>query len=456
MRKSFFIAIMLVGTLCLHAAPKYIFYFIGDGMGTNQVLAAEMYKAELEGKIGRVPLVMSQFPFGGLLSTFSAKNGVTDSSAAGTALACGEKAINGQLGLNAAGDTLQSIVEVLGEKGWGTGVCSSSGVDHATPASFYANCDDRGNYYEIACQLTRTDIHFFGGGDFHYTRPEGNPTAPSVYDLATENGFTIVRGVAGYQALTTAPEKLILFQDEKSGSLPHAIDHKEGLRLHEIVATGIQHLSQHERFILAIEEAEIDWAGHSDDGRTVIDEVLEMDKAINEAYQFYLQHPDETLIIVTADHETGGMIIGNGDDNIHLALLQHQKSSLGILSDKLKALYTEKGKKIQWEDVKALLTAELGLYGAVEVYADEDARLQEIFQRSKRNKDKDVETLYKTFSELSGAAVNLLNTKAGLNWMGEAHSAAPVPIFAIGAGAERFSGFHDNTEIKQIILDLVK
>ncbi len=456
MKKSLLISMALFCTLCLSAQPKYIFYFIGDGMGPNQVLAAEMYKAELQGKIGRERLCMTQFPFAGLISTYSAKNGVTDSSAAGTALACGQKCINGQLGLTAAGDTLTSVVEDLRAAGWGAGVCSSSGVDHATPASFYANCDDRGNYYEIARQLTLSDIHFFGGGDFHYARPKNNPEAPSVFDLAEERGFTIVRGLKGYEALSSAPEKLILFQDQPSGSLPHAIDHKEGLRLHEIVATGIDYLSHHDRFILMVEEAEIDWAGHSDDGRTDIDEVLEMDKAIYEAYKFYLQHPDETLIIVTADHETGGMVLGNGSDELNLQVLQHQQSSIGIISDKLNGLYKEKGKKLEWNDVQALLTAELGLYGAVEVEAEEDARLKEIFQRSQQKKDKDVRTLYKTFSELTAAAVDILNTKAGISWMGEAHSATPVPIFTIGVGAERFSGFHDNTELKGIILDLVK
>ncbi len=456
MKRIFILFSLVLATTLCYGELKYVFYFIGDGMGPNQVLAAEMYQADKQGKIGRVPLCFTQFPFAGFLSTYSAKNGVTDSSAAGTALACGEKAINGQLGLNANGDTLTSIVEDLRAQGWGAGVCASSGVDHATPAAFYANCDDRGNYYEIARQLTQTDIHFFGGGDFHYATPKNNPSAPSVYDLAPANGFTIVRGVAGYEALANAPEKLILFQEEKSGSLPHAIDHKQGLRLHDIVATGIRFLSHHDRFILMVEEAEIDWAGHSDDARTDIDEVLELDKAVQEAYKFYLQHPDETLIIVTADHETGGMILGNGSDNLNLQVLQHQQSSIGVISNKLKSLYKEKGKKLQWSDVQALLTAELGLYGAVEVDAEEDARLKEIFQRSQQKKDKNVRTLYKTFSELTAAAVDILNTKAGINWMGESHSATAVPIFAVGVGADHFSGFHDNTEIKDLILQLVE
>ncbi len=456
--------IVIVGLLCIlsiHAEVKYVFYFIGDGMGPNQVLLTEMYQAEMQGKIGRVPLRMTQFPYGGLLATYSAKHGVTDSSAAGTALACGEKAINGQVGLNAQGDTLQSIAEALKEAGWAVGVSSSASVDHATPASFYANSDKRGDYYAIAGQLIKTNFEFVGGGDFVY--PTGKQKdQPSLFTIAEENGYTIVRGIEAYEACKKklskdTKAKIMLFQEQANSSLPQVIDAPEkGLRLPDIVSTGIDFLSQHDRFFLMVESGEIDWAAHSDDARTVIDEVIEFDKSIQVAYDFYLQHPDETLIIATADHETGGLVIGRGSSTLHLEQLQHQKASIGIISNQIQELHKQKGKEIVWDDVRAVLSSQLGLYEAVKVTEKEDKELQEIFQRSQRNEDTSVKTLYKTFSELSAKALSMLNKKAGLGWTSTSHSATPVPIFTVGVGAERFSGLHDNTEIKGLILDIVQ
>ncbi len=459
MRRTLVAFVALLCALSMRAEVKYVFYFIGDGMGPNQVMLTEMYQAAMQGKVGRVPLRMTQFPYGGMLATYSAKHGVTDSSAAGTALACGEKAINGQVGLNAKGDTLQSVAEALKAAGWAVGVSSSASVDHATPASFYANSDKRGDYYAIGKQLTETGFEFVGGGDFVYPTGKGKDQ-PSLFTLAEEKGYKIVRGVEEYAACREdlrADAKIMLFQENHHSSLPQAIDAPaEGLRLPEIVATGIDVLSQHERFFLMVESGEIDWAAHSDDARTVIDEVLEFDRSIEVAYDFYLQHPDETLIIVTADHETGGLVIGRGSSTLHLDYIQHQKASIGVISSKLQELYTSKGKQVKWADVRELLGEQLGLYGAVKVSEKEDKELREIFKRSQRNKDKNVKTLYKTFSELSAKALHLLNKKAGLGWTSTSHSATPVPIFTVGAGAERFAGLHDNTELKGLIMELVE
>ena len=175
-----------------------------------------------------------------------------------------------------------------------------------------------------------------------------------------------------------------------------------------------------------------------------------MDEALRVAYEFYLSHPDETLIVVTADHVTGGMALGNSDYTLNLQLLQHQQCSAWILSDKVSALF--KGNKPKWEDVKQVLTESLGLYNKVEVSKEEDATLQKAYKKAISHKGNDMKTMYKDINEIGALAVKMLNDKSKIGWTTNAHSAHAVPIFAIGVGAERFSGWHDNSDIAKLIL----
>lgn len=458
MKRTTCLFVAILFSVLSFAQAKYIFYFIGDGMGTNQVLASEMYLAELEGRIGRKPLLMTQFPYSGQVATFSASNGITDSSAAGTCLATGTKTNNGTLGLSPQKDTLRTIAEILQQQGYGIGIMTTVAIDHATPAAFYAKVPDRDQYYEIGTQLAYTDFDFFGGAGFHKPVNKHNKKNPNLYDLCEEQGYTFAHGYADAQTKMNAP-KLILTQTtdsidrtKQAGSLPYAIDRQEdALTLRQIVSTAIPYLSQrHDRFFMMVEGGMIDYACHGQDGATAIGETLDMDAALEEAYNFYLAHPDETLIVVTADHETGGMAMGNGGYVLNLQALQHQHCSSWILSDQLSSLF--KDNTPTWEMVKDLLTQQLGFYTSVELTADEDARLHDLYNKAVAHKDGKVKTLYKTMNELGSTAIALLNKKAHLGWTSYDHTAHAVPVFAVGVGAERFTGWHDNTEIAPLIL----
>lgn len=458
MKRTTCLFVAILFSVLSFAQAKYIFYFIGDGMGTNQVLASEMYLAELEGRIGRKPLLMTQFPYSGQVATFSASNGITDSSAAGTCLATGTKTNNGTLGLSPQKDTLRTIAEILQQQGYGIGIMTTVAIDHATPAAFYAKVPDRDQYYEIGTQLAYTDFDFFGGAGFHKPVNKHNKKTPNLYDLCEEQGYTFAHGYADAQTKMNAP-KLILTQTtdgidrtKQAGSLPYAIDRQEdALTLRQIVSTAIPYLSQrHDRFFMMVEGGMIDYACHGQDGATAIGETLDMDAALEEAYNFYLAHPDETLIVVTADHETGGMAMGNGGYVLNLQALQHQHCSSWILSDQLSSLF--KDNTPTWEMVKDLLTQQLGFYTSVELTADEDARLHDLYNKAVAHKDGKVKTLYKTMNELGSTAIALLNKKAHLGWTSYDHTAHAVPVFAVGVGAERFTGWHDNTEIAPLIL----
>ncbi len=458
MKRTTCLFVAVLFSVLSFAQAKYIFYFIGDGMGTNQVLASEMYLAELEGRIGRKQLLLTQFPYSGQVATFSASNGITDSAAAGTCLATGTKTNNGTLGLSPQKDTLRTIAEILQQQGYGIGIMTTVAIDHATPAAFYAKVPDRHQYYEIGTQLAYTNFDFFGGAGFHQPVKQHDKKAPNLYDLCEEQGYTFAHGYADAQNKMNA-NKLILTQTtdgidrtKQAGSLPYAIDRQEdALTLRQIVSTAIPYLSQkHDRFFMMVEGGMIDYACHGQDGATAIGETLDMDAALEEAYRFYLAHPDETLIVVTADHETGGLAMGNGGYVLNLQALQHQHCSSWILSDQLSSLF--KDNTPSWDDVKNLLTKQLGFYTSVKLTDDEDARLHDLYNKAVAHKDGKVKTLYKTMNELGNTAIALLNKKAHLGWTSYDHTGHAVPVFAVGIGAERFTGWHDNTEIAPLIL----
>ena len=467
MKRFSLIFCLLAVALLGFAQAKYVFYFIGDGMGTNQVLGTEMYLSELKGEIGRQRLCMTQFPYSGQAATFSASNGITDSAAAGTCLASGKKTNNGVLGQDAEGQDVRTVAEILKAQGWGVGIMTSVAFDHATPGAFYAHVPSREMYYEIGKQLAFSDFDFFGGAAFHQpnlSRLVGNPKSvmgkrTNLYDLCEEQGYTLAHGFEEAQGLMDA-KKMILMQstdgidrNKPSYNIPYAIDRKaDDLTLEQIVRTAIPFLSsKHERFFMMVEGGMIDYASHGNDAATVFGEVIAMDEALRVAYAFYQAHPDETLIVVTADHETGGMALGNSDYTLNLQLLQNQHCSAWILSDKVSALFKDK-KSPRWETVQRVLTESLGLYDKVEVTAEEDAALQEAYKKAVSHKGSDMKTMYKDINEIGALAVKMLNDKSKIGWTTTAHSAHAVPIFAVGVGAERFSGWHDNSDIAKLIL----
>ena len=451
---SFLVSICVC--LTLSAEVKYVFYLIGDGVGTNQVLAAEMYRAELEGKIDRNRLLMTQLPYCGLVATHSHSNSITDSSAAGTTLATGQKTNNGTLGINYKGDTLTTIAEQLKAQGWGVGLLTTVAIDHATPAAFYAKSSKRNDYYTIGTQLTRSNFDFFAGAGFHKPEPEKGQSGLNLYDLAEQQGYTLVGGVEQAKQKSKEAEKMILvpardlenrqLEDE---NLSYVIDGRpEELMLRSLAPVAIDYLAEHhERFFLMIEGGMVDYAGHGRDGATNILETLDFDDAVRVVMDFYNQHPDETLVVVTADHETGGLSLATQKYILNLQVLQHQHCSSWVLSDDLNTLFNAK-KKPTWSDVRSILEKRLDFYTEVKLSAEDEAELQDAFRKAVRSRGKAaVKTLYKDVNALGNTAIAVINRQAHLGWTSYGHSAASVPVFAIGQGAEQFTGWMDNTDI---------
>lgn len=458
MKRIVFCLLSFVFYLSASAELKYVFYFIGDGMGDNQVLSAEMYRSAIQGvPLGRVQTLMTTFPYSGHASTFSKSNGITDSAAAGTCLATGTKTKNGMLGLAQDSSHLTTIAEDLKAQGWGVGIMTTVAIDHATPGAFYAHVPKRSKYYEIGQQLVESNFDFFGGAGFHYPEGKKDDKSVNLYRLAEQSDYTIAHGYEEAQQKIDC-KKMILVQatddqGAKHGSnLPYAIDRQEGdLTLAQIVSIAVPFLdARYGQFFMMVEGGMIDYACHGDDAATSIGEVWDMDEAMRIAYDFYLAHQNETLILVTADHETGGMALGNSDYTLYLDQLQNQKCSSWVLSDMFTALFKE-NKKPTWNQVQQIYKEQLGFWDTVKISYDEEKELKTLYKQACAKKTKDTKTMYKTINKLGDAGIALLNEKAHVGWTTRAHSAHAVPVFAIGVGAERFSGWHDNTELVPLI-----
>lgn len=460
-RISFICSLLFVCILSLQAQQaKYVFYFIGDGMGVNHVLGTEMYQSELKGEIGVTPLLFTQFPYATNASTFSATNGVTDSAAAGTALATGKKTKNGALGVTKDLTTEASSVATWAkENGKRVGVSSSVSIDHATPAAFYAHQGSRSSYYNIGLDLIEANFDFYAASDFldpNNAKAKDGKTYESLYDLTKKAGYTLARGYKDYQKKAKKAEKMILFQPEAASakdnsSIPYAIDRQKGdLSLAEITRAGINFLSKNndQGFFLMVEGGKIDWAAHSNDGAAVLNEVQDLDEAVKVAYEFYEQHPDETLIVVTADHETGGLALGAGGYNLNLQAFKEQKVSEGGFTSILNGLRKKYKNQVPWEAVQAALKDNFGFWANIKLDEKQEARLKAVYDKSFGNQPIDLEkSEYQQNEPLAGEAKRILNHIARVGWTSGDHSAGYVPLFAIGANAQLFQGRLDNTEI---------
>lgn len=451
------LVIFLVSTVWAQQA-KYVFYFIGDGMGVNQVNGTEMYLAEQEGRIGVKPLLFTAFPAGTMATTFSATNSVTDSSAAGTALATGEKTYNGAVSMDDDKNVLSTVAERAKKAGRKVGIATSVSVDHATPAAFYAHQPNRSRYYEIALDLPKAGFDFYAGSGFlKPTTTADKKEAPNVFPIIEEAGYTIARGLDEYKEKAADAKKMILIQKEgaEPSCLPYAIDHEEGdLTLPEITESAVSFLSKGNKkgFFLMVEGGKIDWACHSNDPVTVFEEIIDLDNAVRVAYEFYKKHPKETLIVVTADHETGGMGLGIGKYELHLKSLLNQKQSQDLLSKAITDLRKDKAGKASWNEIKDLLTEKMGFWKELPLTWEQEKMLRDEYEQSfVKNKVVFEESLYARTEPLAAAAKKVMSQIAMVGWTSSSHTAGYVPVFAIGAGADLFTGKMDNTEIPKRI-----
>lgn len=437
-------------------SPRYIFYFIGDGMGHGQVMAADTYRRLVEQKPD--PLLMMQFPVASMATTYSADTPVTDSAAAGTALATGSKTRNNMLGMNADSVAVRNVAEDLADLGYGIGLVTNVCPDDATPGAFCAHVPDRTYWYDIAVQASEfPQLKFLAGSKLRGAMSRGKYTG--LYERMRGNGMEIVRGAENLPGIEA--ERIVLLNtDTLSQNMGYTIDRPTGNTLGQYVDAAIGHMQRvsPDRFFIMVEGGNIDWAGHDNDGITIVREVLAYDEVLRKAYDFYLVHPDETLIVVTADHETGGMTVGQKSTryNQYPQFVDRQTQSKARFSDECWKIIDDPNASITWEEMKSALEERLGFFTKSRLSESQEKRLKDAFDRTFILKDgKSTTGLYSTYPEFIEVAYTIQNELAGYGFTSGKHTGNPVPVFAVGVGAEKFGRPMDNTDIPDIMRELV-
>jgi alkaline phosphatase len=464
----FMTVLALILVLCASAAtagpnPKYVFLFIGDGMGIAQVHSAEIYLSSIAdpgGTPARTKLTMSTFPVTGMITTFGHNSYIPDSADAGTALACGKKTNSGIISMDPTGTVpYKSIATLAMEKDMKVGIVSSASIDHATPAVFYANQPSRNKYYEIAMTMAHSRFNYFGGGGIKYpTGAKGDQ--PSVLDAASANGFRVAKNRVEFENLVPGKKAIAynaVLDEEKA--LFFALDRKrqnplDHISLAEFTRKGIQLLNNRSKgFFMMVEGGKIDWSCHANDARATIEEVIAFNEAIDEAAKFYKANPYDTLIVVTADHETGGMSLGFAGTRYEtrFEVLQHQNKSHLEFGKLVKAYKANGASHVDIDpEMKQMIQDSFGLsYDHLSDY--EKQQLEDAYDRSMGGPvvygaKKDY-LLYGGHDPLTVTLTRILNQHAGIGWTTYSHTGLPVPVFAMGVGAQQFDGFYDNTDI---------
>ena len=466
MKKKLAVVIIsaLVALTAFAQTPKYVFYFIGDGMGVNQVGLTEMFnKALATGEFGCENLNFSNFPVATFATHYSASSDVTDSAASGTALATGTKTINGYLGVDVNEEPLTSIAARAKASGKKVAIMSTVGVNHATPGAFYAHQPSRNMYYQIALDMIPAGFDFYSGSNVieDDRLHDGTPMAEPATKKIAEAGYTVCNYAEFEECYKTAEK--VLVNPSKGEKVQYAIDaqytpENQRITLKKMVESSVKFLMKDgckNGFFLMAEGGKIDGACHSHDAGTTVNEVKDLAEAVQVAIDFYNKYPKQTLIVITADHETGGLIYDCKKPE-ELALLANQKHSINVISGMLKDKMKNNGKPLTWEETKAFLTEQFGLWDSVPVKWEQEKSIRDLYETTvAKNKAGHEKDLYSDNAKIVAAAAKIFYKNIKIHWV-DSHSSGYVPVYALGAGSSSFSHKTDNAEIAKTIATVAK
>jgi alkaline phosphatase len=480
-------------------SPLYVFFFIGDGMASAQIHATEAYlaataedEAKAEGiKVSR--LTMSGLPVLGMQTSNANNRFITGSAAAGTALACGEKTNIGVIAMRPDTTTPStSLAEAAKAKGMKVGIVTSVSLDHATPAVFYAHTESRKNYEKIGEFLLKSNFDYFAGGGFRVDKYKSDAYAgltneeryTVVASRAKANGFTYTDTRTEFDALSEKQGHVIAIHPtlDVYDAIPYALNRRTGdtagktdenfITLAEFTQKGIDLMEKSDNgFFMMVEGGKIDWACHANDARTAIEEIIAFDEAVGVAVDFAKEHPERTLIVVTGDHECGGLALGFAgmgyetdfeklsaqtiayDDFFSQPLSAYKKRNTpapdDINADMWQIIF--ENYKMDGHRITATKEDDLTEY---EIELLEDAFDKSITGTNKNAEEKNA-LLYGRNDPLTVTLTHLLNRKSGLSWTSFSHTAMPVPVFAMGYRSELFDGYYDNTEVARKMAEVM-
>ena len=461
--------------------PKYVFLFIGDGMSYPQIQSTADYLGALQdedyflaqpslddnqGAIldGPEYLNFMNFEAVGTAVTYDSNSFAPDSASTATSISTGYKTYSGTINMDETGSvSYETITEKVHDQlGMKVGVISSVNLNHATPAAFYAHQASRSSYYDIGLELIDSGFEYFAGGGL--LKPDGhdaeNPSE-NLYDLATQAGYKVTMTQEEAQAVTAADGKVILIDEHLAdgSAMAYELDRTEDMwALADYVEKGIEVLDNENGFFMMCEGGKIDWACHANDAASTIHDTMALADAVQVAIDFAQEHPEETLILVTGDHETGGLTIGfaGTDYDTYLTLLESQKISFAKFDSDYVSAYKEN--KTSFADVLKDVEALFGLKTQGEeddklvLTAYEQSQLKTAYEKSvngtETGEDAQKEyVMYGTYEPLTVTITHILNNKSGVSFTSYSHTGLPVAVLAQGAGSESFDGYYDNTEI---------
>ena len=467
------------------AAPKYVFLFIGDGMSYPQIQSTSDFLGALndedywqaqpslddnQGAIldGPSYLNFMNFEAAGSAVTYDSNSFAPDSASTATSIATGHKTYSGSINVDETGTVeYETIAEQLkAQKGYEIGVITSVNLNHATPAAFYAHQASRNNYYEIGLELIDSGFTYFAGGGF--LKPTGGEgDQEDLYALAEAAGYTVARNQAEAEAVTDGPVILIDEHLADGDAMAYELDRTEDMwSLADYVEKGIEVLDNDTGFFMMCEGGKIDWACHANDAASTIHDTQALADAVQVAIDFAAEHPEETLILVTGDHETGGLTIGfaGTDYDTYLDLLENQKISFAKFDSDYVAAYKEN--QTSFEDVMADVTELFGLKTEGEegdklVLTDYELDLlRTAYEKSVHGTEtgyaaQQEYVLYGTYEPLSVTLTHIINNKSGISFTSYSHTGLPVAVLAQGVGSETFGGYYDNTQVYEKLASLL-
>ena len=459
-------------------APKYVFLFIGDGMSYPQIQSTSDFLGALNdadyrqaqpslddngGAIldGPEYLNFMNFEAAGSAVTYDSNSFAPDSASTATSISTGYKTYSGSINVDETGTiSYETIAEQLhAQKGYSVGVITSVNLNHATPAAFYAHQASRNDYYDIGLELIDSGFEYFaGGGLLKPTGAEGDQA--DLYALAEKAGYHVVKTQAEAEQVTGGPVVIIDEHLADSDAMAYEIDRTDDMwALADYVEKGIEVLSQDkDGFFMMCEGGKIDWACHANDAASTIHDTQALADAVQVAIDFAKEHADETLILVTGDHETGGLTIGfaGTDYDTYLDLLESQKISYAKFDSDYVSRYKED--KTSFEDVLKDVEALFGLKPQGEegdklVLTDyELEQLRAAYEKSVNGTaasqyEQEEYVLYGTYEPLSVTLTHIINNKSGISFTSYSHTGLPVAVLAHGVNAGQFNGYYDNTQI---------
>ena len=424
-----FVSTVLLSALCMGAVaqePKNVIMVVGDGMGPAYTTAYRYFADNKNTPL--VELTVFDRMLVGMASTYPAQVSgyVTDSAAGATALATGVKSYNGAIAVDVDKKPVPTVLEWAKEHGLKTGVAVTSQINHATPAGYSAHNESRKNYNEIADSYfdDKVDNRFvldvmLGGGWDYFIRDDRNLVAE--FEGA---GYQYVDKIADLSSTDKNKPLLGLFADQ---GLNWSLDMPAKQRLQTLTQTAVKHLENDKGFFLLVEASQIDWAGHSNDVGAAMTEMRDLADTMTWLEQYVSEHPD-TLVVLTADHSTGGFTIGANK------IYRWEPQWL----DNLKASPYAIAKQLMTGKNKSALAADLLGFSL----NDEEKSMLDAIDTQ------DDELAYQTVK-------TLLDIRTNTGWTTGGHTGVDVPVYAIGPGSEKFRGMLNNTQVADNIFTLL-